>query len=83
MAYWNHFSERKYQQIYFKSLNVGDKFRVDRFKQKRRRKDIIMIKKSDTEYYEFKSGKYYKYFSKEAADTAKVYSYDKLNKDKK
>lgn len=55
MSYYNHFSERKYQQIFFKDVPLNGKFRQDLFCGKRRRKDIIMIKKSENSYIEQKS----------------------------
>lgn len=55
MAYWNHFGERAYKQILFSSLNVGEEFRKDFFKGKRRRKDILCIKTGELTFIEKKS----------------------------
>lgn len=57
MAYWNHFSERKYKEILFTDLKIGYKFRSDFFKDKRRRKDIICVKTGEMEYIEERSKK--------------------------
>lgn len=57
MAYWNHFSEQKYRQIKFADIPIGDKFRKDFFKGKRRRKDIICIKTGELTYIEQRSKK--------------------------
>lgn len=43
----------------FNSLNVGDKFRKDFFKNGRRRSNIICIKTSEFEYVEQKSKEKY------------------------
>lgn len=74
MAYWNHFSDKKYNQIKFSSLNIGDKFRNDFFNGKRRRTNIVCIKLSGTEYQEFKSKKIHKFFNAELAKNTEVYS---------
>lgn len=55
MARWNHFSERIYKQVLFSSLNVGEEFREDFFKNKRRRKDIVCIKTGNLSFIEKKS----------------------------
>jgi len=52
MAYYNHFSNYKYKQIMFSSLNVGDKFRQDFFSKVRRRANIICIKTGELEFVE-------------------------------
>lgn len=57
MTRWNHFSDRIYKRILFKDLSVGDKFRVDLWKGKRRRADIICIKAGDLKYTELRSKK--------------------------
>jgi hypothetical protein len=61
MAYWNHFSPKKYTSIKFMDLNIGDKFRNDFFKNKRRRADIICVKTGELTYIEQKSKKEHKY----------------------
>jgi hypothetical protein len=78
MSRYNHFSKETYAPICFGSLNNGDKFRMDKFKGNRRRKDIIMIKLSDLSYKELKSGKEYKLYHS-AFD---VQSFDQLNQTK-
>ena len=55
MAYWNHFSDRKYGRIKFQTLSVGDKFRQDFWQGKRRRLDIICIKTGPDCFVEQKS----------------------------
>ena len=55
MARYNHFSERKYKQIPFSSIGIGDKFRQDFFKNKRRRADIICVKTGDLSFIEERS----------------------------
>jgi len=52
MSYYNHFSQNKYKQILFSSLNIGDKFRQDFFKNRRRRTNIICIKTGELEFIE-------------------------------
>lgn len=60
MAYWNHFSKRRYAEILFSSVKVGEKFRQDKFdKNGRRRKDIIMVKTGKLEYQEFRNKRKY------------------------
>jgi len=44
-------------EICFGAVAIGDKFRMDKFKGKRRRRDIICVKDGDLTYHEFKSGK--------------------------
>lgn len=73
MSRYNHFSKKDYESICFGSLKHFDKFRMDKWDGKRRRKDIIMVKLSDLSYKEFKSGKVY-HLSSSAFD---VYCYDK------
>lgn len=60
MAYWNHFADAKYKQIKFSEVAIGEKFRKNFFKNKRRRKDIICIKLRELEFEEQKSKKIYK-----------------------
>ena len=55
MARYNHFSEHKYKQIMFSSIGIGNKFRQDFFKNRRRRADIICVKTSDLSYIEERS----------------------------
>lgn len=55
MAYWNHFGQRAYKQIMFSSLKIGEEFRKDFFKGKRRRKDIICVKTGELSFIEKKS----------------------------
>jgi hypothetical protein len=55
MAYYNHFSNEIYQSILFENIKIGDKFRLSMWKGKHHRKDIIMIKKSNDSYFEFRS----------------------------
>ena len=55
MAYWNHFRQLAYKQILFGSLDIGEVFRKDFFKGKRRRKDILCIKTSELTFIEKKS----------------------------
>lgn len=57
MAYWNHFAERKYKEILFTDLKVGEKFRKDFFNGNRRRKDIICIKTGEMDFIEERSKK--------------------------
>jgi hypothetical protein len=61
MAYYNHFAERKYKSIKFINLEIGDKFRNDFFKGKRRRKYIICIKTGELTYIEQYSKKEHEY----------------------
>jgi len=75
MAYWNHFAKNKYKQIMFSSLNVGDKFRKDSFKNKRRRTDIICIKTGELSYMEERSKKEHTLFS---VDKLTVSSFSEL-----
>lgn len=65
MARYNHFAKQKYKQIMFSSLNVGDKFRNDFFKNKRRRTDIICVKTGDLCYIEERSKKEHTLYSAE------------------
>ncbi len=55
MARWNHFSEKKYQEVKFTDLKIGDKFRKDFHLGKRRRTDIICIKTEEHKYIERRS----------------------------
>jgi len=57
MSRYNHFSKAKYESISFGELEVGARFRMDLFKNGRRRSDIIMVKLSPFSYKEIKSGK--------------------------
>ena len=59
MSRYNHFVNRKYHRVCFGALGVGDKFRMNKWKGKRRRTDIIMIKTGDRSYQELKSKKEY------------------------
>jgi hypothetical protein len=59
MAYYNHFGKMKYEQLLFSQVGVSEKFRMDKFKNKRRRKDVICVKTGDLSYYELKSKKEY------------------------
>lgn len=74
MAYWNHFAKQKYPTIKFKSLSVGDKFRNDFFKNKRRRSSIICIKTGPLSYVEQKSKTEHNLFSDEILE---VYAFEK------
>lgn len=60
MTRYNHFSERKYNQICFSNIQVGEKFRMNKWKGNRARRDLIMIKDSELAYHEFKSQKEYR-----------------------
>lgn len=62
MAYWNHFSTHKYKQILFASIQIGEEFREDFFKGKRRRADIICVKTGELSYIEKRSKKEHKLF---------------------
>lgn len=55
MAYWNHFKDRVYKQILFTSLEIGQEFRKNFWKGKRRRIDILCIKTGELTYIEKKS----------------------------
>lgn len=59
MARYNHFSNLRFEQICFSEVAIGEKFRMDKFKGKRRRRDIICVKTGDRTYHEFKSKKEY------------------------
>lgn len=74
MSWYNHFSDEKYKPIHFTEVKIGEKFRKDLFHNKRRRKDLIMIKTSDLSYKEFKSGREHKLFHSDFT----VRSFDKL-----
>lgn len=78
MSYYNHFALEKYQSIYFSEVMVGEKFRVDMFKGKRRRKYIVCIKTGDLSYQEFKNKKEHKllFFH---SDGFRVCHFSKLN----
>lgn len=57
MSYYNHFAKVKYKRILFADVMIGEKFRVDLFKGKARRMDIIMIKTGEFSYIEMKGKK--------------------------
>ncbi len=57
MARYNHFAQKKYPQISFAELSIGDKFRTDTWEGKRARRDIVMIKTSTHLYQEYRSHK--------------------------
>ena len=58
MSRYNHFGKSKYaDKVCFGSLSVGEKFRMDKFKDGKRREGIVMIKTSALSYQEFKSKK--------------------------
>lgn len=64
MSRYNHFAKPKYTGgILFSSLQVGEKFRMDKFSKKRRRQGIIMIKTSELTYQEFKSKREWSFFN--------------------
>ena len=73
MARYNHFGLQKHKQIMFLSLEVGDKFRQDFFKNGRRRKDIICVKTGELSYIEEKSKKEHTLYS---AEIYQVSSFD-------
>ncbi len=54
MSRYNHFAPLKYAPINFNTLKDGDKFRMDKWKGKRRR-SVIMKKTGDLTYMELKS----------------------------
>jgi len=76
MAYWNHFSESKYEAILFNSLKIGEKFRNNFWKGKRRRRDIICIKTGELSSIEEKSKKEHTMMF--LPDNYYVQSFDKL-----
>lgn len=51
MARYNHFKESPYKQIAFKSVKVGDRFRVGKYKNDRH-SFIVAIKTGDNSYIE-------------------------------
>lgn len=56
MTRYNHFKEPKYEPISFKSVEIGQTFRMSKWKGKTRR--YLMCKKTgDFGYMEVKSGK--------------------------
>lgn len=57
MSRYNHFAPNKYDTVCFGEIKVGEKFRMDKFKDGKRREGIIMIKTSALSYQEFKSKK--------------------------
>ncbi len=67
MTRYNHFAKKKYAQIPFSMLKVGDKFRKDfghsdnGYKRTKYRRDIVCIKKGDTSFMELRSKVYYQY----------------------
>lgn len=60
MSRYNHFSKQMYKAINFFDLKVGDKFRRDFFKNKRRRMDIICIKTEPFAYMEQRNKQEYR-----------------------
>ena len=71
MAYWNHFSEDTRTKIMFKDLTVGDKFRVGKWRGKRR-SVVIAIKTGEKTYIEERSKKETSLFS---VDNYEVYAF--------
>ncbi len=57
MTHYNHFANQIYKQIRFSEVGIGEKFRMDKFRNGRRRLDIIMIKTGRFSYKEQKSKK--------------------------
>ena len=56
MAYWNHFAEDTRTKIMFKDLAINDKFRVGKWRGKRRSL-VIAIKTGEKTYIEERSKK--------------------------
>lgn len=73
MAYYNHFTGRKYKQIRFNDVPIRGRFRSDFFNGKRRRKDIICVRTGELTYKEEKSGKERSYHHID--DNTMVYSF--------
>jgi hypothetical protein len=73
LARYNHFSPQVYQSVWFYEIKIGEKFRSDKFKDGKRRKDIIMVKTGNLSYKELRSDKEYNLISSEFI----VSSYDK------
>jgi len=76
MSNWNNFVNRRYKEVLFSELKIGDKFRNDFFDGKRRRKDIICIKIGDMEFIEERSKKIHKF--KLYPENYKVCSFDEI-----
>lgn len=78
MARYNHFSLKKYVQISFSDLNVGDKFRNDFHDKntKRRRRDVVCVKTGYLTYEELRSREPRSFFKEDA----NVSSYSELIK---
>ena len=71
MAYWNHFSEDTRTKVMFKDLNIGDKFRVTKWRGNRR-SVVIAIKTGEKKYIEERSKKETSLLS---VDNYDVYAY--------
>ena len=71
MAYWNHFAEDTRTKIMFKDLAVNDKFRVVKWRGKRR-SVVIAIKTGEKTYIEERSKKETSLFS---VDNYEVYAF--------
>ena len=71
MAYWNHFVEDTRTKVMFKDLNVGDKFRVGKWRGNRR-SVVIAIKTGEKSYIEERSKKEHSLFS---VDNYQVYAF--------
>lgn len=54
MSRYNHFADVKYEPVRFSALQVGDKFRMAKWKGKTRRY-LIMIKTGELSYVELKA----------------------------
>lgn len=71
MAYWNHFAEDTRTKIMFKDLAIKDKFRVVKWRGKRR-SVVIAIKTGEKTYIEERSKKETSLFS---VDNYEVYAF--------